>query len=36
MTPTLSLLGDDGAEECGDSLGVELDVVGIKTEDPVC
>jgi len=40
MTTTLSLLGDDGAEECGDplgdSLGIELEVVGIETEDPAC
>ena len=36
MTTTLSLLGDDGAEVCGDPLGVELEVVGVRTEDPAC
>ena len=36
MTTTLQLLGDDGAEECGDPLGVEPEVVGIRTEDPTC
>jgi len=40
MATTLSLPGDDGAEECGDplgdSLGVAPGVVGIQIEDPAC
>ena len=37
---TTTLPRDDGAEDCGDplgdSLGIELEVMGIETEDPTC